>query len=71
MSIKKMKIHIHADGKTEIRVIGGQGENCLAFTRVLEESLGRVEQRVLSEEYYEEKGLGVAACEQLNEKTSL
>lgn len=43
--MKKMHIRIKLDGKTEIRVEGAQGDECLAFTRAMEESLGEVETR--------------------------
>lgn len=52
--MKKMRILIKKDGKTEIRVEGGQGDNCLSFTKAVEQALGTVEQRELCPEYYEE-----------------
>jgi len=54
MGIKKMRIRIGRNGHTEIRVEGGQGDDCLAFTRAVEQALGQVEQRELTEDYYQE-----------------
>ena len=52
--MKKMHIRIGRDGKTEIRVEGGQGDDCLAFTRAIEQAIGAVEQRELCPEYHDE-----------------
>ena len=52
MSTKKMKIHIDRNGHTEIRVECGQGDNCLAFTKAIEQALGQVEQRELTADYH-------------------
>jgi len=54
MTIKKMRIRIGRDGRTEIRVEGGQGDDCLAFTRAVEQALGTVEQRELTADYDQE-----------------
>ena len=51
MGIKKMRIRIGRDGRTEIRVEGGQGDDCLAFTRTMEQALGQVEKRELTADY--------------------
>ena len=45
--MKKMHIRIKTNGKTEIRVEGGQGDDCLAFTRSVEQALGAVDTRKL------------------------
>ena len=52
--MKKMRILIKKDGKTEIRVEGGQGDNCLTFTKAIEKALGEVDDRVFCPEYHEE-----------------
>jgi hypothetical protein len=54
MAIKKMRIRIKQDGSTEIRVEGGQGDDCLTFTRAVEQALGAVEQRQLTADYDQE-----------------
>jgi hypothetical protein len=54
MGIKKMRILIKRDGRTEIRVECGQGDDCLAFTQAVERALGVVEQRQLTAEYDQE-----------------
>lgn len=51
MGIKKMRIRIKQDGRTEIRVEGGQGDDCLTFTRAVEQALGQVEKRELTADY--------------------
>ena len=40
-----MKIRIDRDGRTEIKVENGVGDDCLAFTRGVEAMLGAVESR--------------------------
>lgn len=45
--MKKMHIRIKRDGKTEIRVEGAEGDDCLAFTRSVEKALGVVETRAM------------------------
>lgn len=37
--MKKTRILIKKDGKTEIRVEGGQGDNCLTFTKAIRRNL--------------------------------
>jgi hypothetical protein len=49
-----MRIRIGRDGRTEIRVEGGQGDDCLAFTRAVEQAVGTVEQRQLTADYDQE-----------------
>ena len=52
MGIKKMRIRIGRDGQTTIRVEGGEGDDCLAFTKAVEAALGAVEHRELTEDYH-------------------
>ena len=65
---KKMRIRIGRDGRTEIKVEGGQGDDCIAFTRTLEEALGQVEQRELTADYHDADTLAVHAREELKER---
>ncbi|MCO6455035.1 MAG: DUF2997 domain-containing protein [Pirellulaceae bacterium] len=44
--MKKMRIRIKTDGKTTIQVEGATGDECLDFTRLVEQALGEVEDRV-------------------------
>jgi hypothetical protein len=67
MSAKKMRIRIERDGRTEIRVECGQGNDCLAFTQAIEQALGKVEQRELTADYQADP-LVVESQEVLNEK---
>ena len=66
--MKKMRIHIGRDGKTQIRVEGGQGDDCLSFTRAMEQALGSVERRELCPEYHEEP---LTVTETAQERTTL
>ena len=71
MGIKKMRIRIQRDGRTEIRVEGGQGDDCLAFTRGMEQALGQVEKRELTADYHNADPLAVTTRETLNERETL
>jgi hypothetical protein len=66
--MKKMRIRIGRDGQTQIRVEGGQGDNCLSFTRAVEQALGAVEQREPLPERREEP---VTVTETAQERTTL
>lgn len=68
MGIKKMKIRIGRDGQTQITVEGGEGDNCLAFTRAVENALGTVEQRELTADYHAQDTLTVQDREELKER---
>ena len=68
MGTKKMRIRIGRDGRTEIKVEGGQGDDCIAFTRALEEALGQVEQRELTADYHEQDTLAVQARAELGDR---
>ncbi len=54
MAMKKMRIRVTNDGRTEITVEGGEGGDCLEFTKAMEQALGQVEQRELTEDYEKE-----------------
>jgi len=54
MAMKKMRIRITRDGRTEIRVEGGEGADCLAFTQAMERALGTVDARELTPDYDKE-----------------
>ena len=63
MTAKKMIVHIGRDGATTIRVEGGTGDDCLTFTRSVEEALGAVQQREFTADYHEHDPLAVPARE--------
>lgn len=67
MPTKKMIVRIARDGATTIRVEGGEGDDCLLFTRAVEEALGVVQRREFTAEYREHDPL--AAVERDGEKT--
>ncbi|KOR29414.1 hypothetical protein TI04_08695 [Achromatium sp. WMS2] len=66
MGMKKMRIRITQEGRTEIKVEGGSGEDCLLFTNALEQALGKVQQRELTEDYNAKDNILVAEQEQVN-----
>ena len=68
MGIKKMRIRIGHDGRTQIKVEGGEGDNCLAFTRAVENALGVVEARELTADYHVQDSLAVKTSEELQER---
>ena len=39
MGIKKVRIRIGLDGRTQFKVEGGQGADCIDFTRALEQAV--------------------------------
>ena len=51
----ELEITIDADGNVQIKVIGGDGSSCVELTKELEEALGLVDKRTLTEEYYEQQ----------------
>lgn len=71
MTTKKMIVHIDRDGATTIRVEGGEGDNCLLFTRSLEEALGVVQRRELSADYHEHDPLAVSDRENVKARENL
>jgi hypothetical protein len=50
----KMRIRIGNDGRTSIRVEGGEGASCLDFTKAMERALGAVEPPELTADYEKE-----------------
>ena len=62
MGIKKVRIRIGLDGCTQFKVEGGQGADCIDFTRALEQAIGNVENRELTADYHE------AATEQVRDE---
>jgi len=53
MGIRKVRIRIGLDGRTQFKVEGGQGTDCIDFTRALEQAVGSVEQRELTADYHQ------------------
>ena len=50
----ELEITIDREGNVKIRVIGGDGSGCVELTKELEEALGLVTDRQLTEEFYVE-----------------
>lgn len=71
MTAKKMIVRIGRDGATTIRVEGGEGDNCLVFTRAIEEALGVVQQREFTAEFHEHDPLAVPVREDVKTREKL
>ncbi|MDJ0724676.1 MAG: DUF2997 domain-containing protein [Prochloraceae cyanobacterium] len=50
---RKVEYRIGKNGKITEKVIDGTGENCLETTETIEKDLGKIENRELLPEYYE------------------
>jgi hypothetical protein len=53
MEMQELEIIINTEGNIGVRVKGSKGDQCLEMTKDLEESLGLLEHREFSSEYYE------------------
>ena len=51
----ELEIKIDEDGNVSIKVLNGKGEKCVELTRELEEALGLVDKRALTDDYYQEE----------------
>ena len=49
----ELEISIDKEGNVTIKVIGGDGTSCVELTKELEEALGLVDSRTLTENYYQ------------------
>jgi hypothetical protein len=49
--MKKMHVRITQDGRTEIKVEGGHGDDCVTFTSAIEKVLGTVQHREFNADY--------------------
>lgn len=53
MDLQELEIQVDRDGNVTVHVKGVKGEECLALTKSIEEALGRVTERSLTHEHYE------------------
>ena len=53
--MEEIFITINPDGNVTIRTKGFKGKSCLKATEALEEALGKVSERKLTSEYYEQE----------------
>ena len=51
--MKKMHVKIGRDGRTQLRVEGAVGAECVEFTRLVEAAVGTVERREYTAAYRE------------------
>ena len=49
----ELEISIDKEGNVTIKVVGGDGTTCVELTKELEEALGLVDKRTLTENYYQ------------------
>lgn len=49
----ELEISIDKEGNVTIKVVGGDGSSCVELTKELEEALGLVDKRTLTENYYQ------------------
>lgn len=68
--MKKMRIRIGRDGRATVSVEGAAGQECLEFTKLVEEALGSVEKRDITEDY-EKDPLAAGLSEELTEEETL
>ncbi len=68
--MKKMRIRIGRDGRATMTVEGAAGLECLEFTKLVEEALGTVEKRDLTEAY-EKDPLAAGVSQELTEEETL
>jgi hypothetical protein len=68
--MKKMKIRIGRDGKVSISVEGGQGPDCVEFTKAVEQAAGVVEKRTFTEDYHRDV-VAVGISEDVTESEKL
>jgi hypothetical protein len=53
MDMQELEIQVDRDGNVTVHVKGVKGEECLALTKSIEDALGRVTDRSLTHEHYE------------------
>jgi hypothetical protein len=54
MEMQELEITIDKEGRVQIAVRGVKGEGCLGLTKNIENSVGTVEEREYTAEYYEQ-----------------
>jgi len=68
--MKKMKIRIGRNGQVSISVEGGQGADCVEFTKAVEQAAGVVEKRTFTDDYRKDE-LAVRVSEDVTELEKL
>ncbi|MCE5297394.1 MAG: DUF2997 domain-containing protein [Methanoregulaceae archaeon] len=53
MDIQELEIQVDRDGNVTVHVKGVKGDECVALTKSIEDALGRVADRSLTHEHYE------------------
>lgn len=54
MEMQELEITIDKEGRVQVAVRGVKGEGCLGLTKNIENSVGTVEEREYTAEYYEQ-----------------
>ena len=55
----EIEVEIDSEGRVQFHVKGRKGESCLEFLELFEKSLGRVDSKDYTSEYYEQKVVNV------------
>lgn len=64
-----VEIEIGKDGKVRVHVKGAKGKACLEYAKFLESVVGRMQERELTNEYYEpETGVHVSETLRVEER---
>ncbi|MBI2901734.1 MAG: DUF2997 domain-containing protein [Planctomycetes bacterium] len=53
MESHELEIEIGKDGRVRVRTSGAKGKSCLEYARLMEEIVGKIENRELTAEFYE------------------
>jgi Protein of unknown function (DUF2997) len=56
MELQELEIQMDREGNVTLHVRGVKGEECIMITKSIEEPLGKIIERTLSGEFYQEKG---------------
>lgn len=51
--VKQIKFTVSKEGKVELEVLGGAGQECLTLTKPFEEKLGTISERSYKDSFYE------------------
>lgn len=55
MEMQELEIHVEKDGNVTVHVKGVKGGGCLSVTRSIEDALGKVTDRSLTPEHFEDQ----------------
>ena len=59
MQQQEIEIKIDSDGKVSFYVKGMKGKGCTALTEAIEKTLGEIESRTFTSEYYQSENVAI------------